>query len=140
MAHIRTDRVDFTTIPNPPIGQFVIAYDIVDDILKQKDSAGVLTPIAGNAGSALPIIHYVYLVNDTSDAILMGGVASNVFTNTQLAYNKAIDMVIASAGTIDVVIKVGVTTAAVVGGYTGQSNPNYANKISFAGIITFAIT
>lgn len=40
---------DFTQIPNPAAGQFAIAIDILDNIPKKKDSAGVITPLGGSS-------------------------------------------------------------------------------------------
>lgn len=66
-------------------------------------------------GVKKPIVRYVYLVNDLSDAARMGGTSDNSYTNYQLAYNAADALQIALGGTNRVVIQVGVTTAAGVG-------------------------
>jgi len=73
-------------------------------------NAGLLIR-SSSGGASLPIVHQVYLVEDVSDAILMGGAASNVYTTSQAAYNAA--DVLSAGGTIPVVIMVGKTTAAV---------------------------
>lgn len=41
-------RVDMLTVATPSIGGFVVAYDTLDGILKQKDDQGVITAIAGS--------------------------------------------------------------------------------------------
>ena len=84
-------------------------------------------------GSSLPIVHQVYLVEDPSDAILMGGITSNVYTTAQAAYNAA--DILSAGGTIAVVIMIGKTTAAVVGSITLTTDWNA--MISLSGISAF---
>lgn len=64
------------------------------------------TGVSGYSGSGggLPIVRYVYLVDDVSDEILMGGAGSNVYTSAQDAYDAAVAL---AAGTTPVIIKVG---------------------------------
>ena len=93
-------------------------------------NAGLLIR-SSSGGASLPIVHQVYLVEDVSDAILMGGVASHVYITAQAAYTAA--DILTAGGTIPVVIKVGKTTA-VVGDIVLTSNSNPA--ISFVGLST----
>jgi hypothetical protein len=68
------------------------------------------------ANKSLPIARYVYLVQDASDSIRMGGVPGNTYTTFQAAYDAANTLQLALGGTNRVVIMVGNTTAAAVGG------------------------
>jgi hypothetical protein len=43
-------RVNMITAATPSIGGFVVAYDTLDGVLKQKDDQGVITPIGGAGG------------------------------------------------------------------------------------------
>ncbi len=89
-----------------------------------------LIPKTSGGGSSLPIVHQVYLVEDASDALLMGGATSNVYITAQAAYDAA--DVLTAGGTVPVVIMVGKTTAATVGGITLSNDWNTA--ISLSGI------
>lgn len=84
------------------------------------------------ASNRLPIVKYVYLVEDASDAIRMGSTGSNVYTNAQLAWNAAVAIITANP-TYQVVLKVGATTAAGVGGIT-MSTVDCWRKISIVGL------
>jgi len=64
---------------------------------------------SSSGGASLPIVRYVYLVADASDALLMGGVASNVHTSFQTAYAAADALQITLGGNNIVEIKVGNT-------------------------------
>jgi hypothetical protein len=75
-------------------------------------------------GSSLPIVRTVYLVQDVSDAVRMGGVASNTYTTFQTAYDAANALQVALGGSNTVVILVGNTTAATVGNLTLTANYN----------------
>ena len=46
MSKIRFEHRDLTLLPNPPTGATLLAYDS-DGMLKQKDSAGVISKIGG---------------------------------------------------------------------------------------------
>lgn len=81
-------------------------------------------PLSELSGSSLPIVHYVYLVQDASDALRMGGTASNVYTTFQTAYDAANALQLVLGGTNTVVILVGNTTAATVGNLTLTANYN----------------
>jgi hypothetical protein len=81
-------------------------------------------PLSELSGSSLPIARYVYLVQDASDALLMGGTASNVYTTFQTAYDAANVLQLTLGGTNTVVILVGNTTAATVGDLTLTANYN----------------
>jgi hypothetical protein len=82
------------------------------------------TLIQGGTGTSLPIVRYVYLVRDSSDAVRMGGTASNVYTTFQTAYDAANALQLTLGGTNTVVILVGNTTAATVGNLTLTANFN----------------
>lgn len=43
----KLERIDFSTVTTPPSGTVVIGFDIADDILKYKDSNGVLHELGG---------------------------------------------------------------------------------------------
>lgn len=76
-------------------------------------------------GVRKPIVRYVYLVQDLSDAARMGGVPENTYTTYQAAYNAANALQLLLGGTNRVGIMVGVTTAAVVGSCSATSwNPD----------------
>ena len=93
-----------------------------------------LIPKTGGGGAELPIVHYVYLVEDASDAALMGGVGSNVYTTAQAAWDAAYTIA-ASIFPGKVEIKVGVTTAAGVGNIVlPLLNGNYTTNIVFSGV------
>lgn len=90
-------------------------YGGVDDInLVPKPSGGAL----------LPVVRYVYLVNDASDATRMGGASSNVYTTFQTAYDAANTLQIALGGLNRVVIMVGNTVAGTVGSVALTANWN----------------
>jgi hypothetical protein len=82
------------------------------------------TLIQGGTGTSLPIVRYVYLVRDSSDAVRMGGTPSNVYTTFQTAYDAANALQVSLGGTNTVVILVGNTTAATVGNLTLTANYN----------------
>jgi hypothetical protein len=82
------------------------------------------TLIQGGTGTSLPIVRYVYLVQDSSDAVRMGGTPSNTYTTFQTAYDAANALQLALGGTNTVVILVGHTTAATVGNLTLTANYN----------------
>jgi len=90
------------------------------------------TDIRLPSGTKAPIVRYVYLVQDASDSLRMGGVSNNTYTNAQLAFNAALAIVTANP-TFNVVLQVGVTTAAGVGGIT-MSTINPMNNISIVGL------
>lgn len=89
------------------------------------------TLIQSSSEANLPIVRYVYLVQDATDAIRMGGTSSNVYTTAQAAYNAANTLQIALGGTNIVGVIVGHTTAAVVGGITLTSDWN--TRVYFIG-------
>jgi len=82
------------------------------------------TLIQGGTGTSLAIVRYVYLVQDSSDAVRMGGTPSNVYTTFQTAYDAANALQVSLGGTNTVVILVGNTTAATVGNLTLTANYN----------------
>jgi hypothetical protein len=82
------------------------------------------TLIQGGTGTSLAIVRYVYLVQDSSDAVRMGGTPSNTYTTFQTAYDAANTLQLALGGTNTVVILVGNTTAATVGNLTLTANYN----------------
>lgn len=80
--------MSLTTAATPSTG-FLVAYDI-DGILKQKDSAGVITPIAGSGGSgsgssgtASSLAQVLAISNDSeTHSILMGTATSILVGNS----------------------------------------------------------
>jgi hypothetical protein len=94
-------------------------YQLQSDLLTWTNLG---TSLGG--GSSLPIVRYVYLVQDASDATRMGGAASNVYTTFQAAYTAANTLQVTLGGTNVVVIKIGNTTAATVGDVTLTANWN----------------
>jgi hypothetical protein len=82
------------------------------------------TLIQGGTGTSLPIVRYVYLVQDSSDAVRMGGTPSKTYTTFQTAYDAANALQVSLGGTNTVVILVGHTTAATVGNLTLTANYN----------------
>lgn len=84
-------------------------------------NAGLL--IRSNGG-ALPIVRYVYLVQDASDATRMGGTLSNVYTTFQTAYDAANTLQVLLGGTNIVELLVGNITAAAAGDLTLTANYN----------------
>ena len=79
---------------------------------------------------APPIVRYVYLVQDASDAARMGGSSNNVYTTTQTAYDAANALQVLSTG--KVIIKVGNTTSATVGNLVLTANHN--TSVEWVGI------
>lgn len=62
-----------------------------------------LSDIASTGGGATnPIVRYVYLIPDASDATRMGGAAANVYTTFQTAYNEA-DILQTTLGSTNIV-------------------------------------
>ena len=92
-------------------------------------NAGLLTR---NNGGALPIVRYVYLVQDASDATRMGGTLSNVYTTFQTAYDAANTLQVLLGGSNIVVVQVGNITAAASGNLTLTAN--YNRFVQFNGI------
>jgi hypothetical protein len=86
---------------------------------------------SGGSGS-LPIVRYVYLVQDASDATKMGGTLNNVYTTFQSAYNAANVLQVSLGGSNIVVVQVGNITAAAAGDLTLTSN--YNRFVQFSGI------
>ncbi len=99
-------------------------YSLQSDLLTWTDIGLSL------GGFAPPIVRYIYLVADASDALRMGGTANNTYLTFQTAYNAAVALQTASGG--KVVIQVGNTTAAVVGNMTTATAWNI--NISMVGI------
>jgi len=102
-------------------------YQLQSDLLTWTDLG-----LSLGGGFAPPILRYVYLVNDISDAARMGGTSNNTYTTFQSAYDAAVVLQVALGGTNKVVVKVGVTTAAVVGNLVLTAASN--NNILFVGI------
>lgn len=97
------------------------------------DAGGSRTLVTIAPSSALPIVHYVYLVENASDASLMGGTASHVYTTFQTAYTAADTL--SAGGTVPVVIVVGKTSAAGVGDIILTADWN--NSVSISGLNDF---
>jgi len=84
-------------------------------------------------GTREPVVRYVYLVQDLSDAARMGGVTSNVYTTSQAAYDAAVVLQTTLGGTNKVVIQVLNTASSLTLGtvvLTANWNPN----ISIVGL------
>jgi len=88
--------------------------------------------IRSSSSASIPKVRYVYLVQDASDALLMGGAANNVYTTSQTAYNAANILQLALGGTDKVIIQVGNITAAIAAGVTLTADWN--TNIWLAGI------
>lgn len=85
---------------------------------------------ASSLGTSLPIVRYVYLVQDPADALRMGGNAGNTYTTFQTAYNAANALQLSLGGSNAVVIQVGNITAAAAGNLTLTANYNFRIQIS----------
>lgn len=83
-----------------------------------------------SSGAGLPVVRYVYLVQDASDAILMGGTASNVYSTAQAAYNAAVALQALNGGIV--VIRIGNITQALAGDITLTAD--MTGVIKFEGI------
>lgn len=77
-----------------------------------------------SSGGALPIVRYVYLVQDTADVTKMGGVLGNAYNTFQAAYDAANTLQVLLGGTNIVELLVGNITAAAAGGLTLTTNYN----------------
>ena len=93
------------------------------------------TLIQGSSGTSLPIVRYVYLVQDSSDAVRMGDVASNTYTTFQAAYNAADALQVALGGSNKVIIQVGNTIASTVGNLVLLTNWN--TNVMLCGVASF---
>jgi len=91
--------------------------------------SGFLTGTTSISGSSLPVVRNVYLVQDNSDAIRMGGNPSNVYTTFQSAYDAANTLQTTNGGRV--VITVGNVSATTVGDCYVTS---WNNSVSLAGI------
>jgi hypothetical protein len=74
----------------------------------------ILKGVSG--GYSPPIVRYVYLVNDASDEVRMGGALNNVYLTAQEAYDAGNVLQVLLGGLNKVIIKVGVTNSSDVGG------------------------
>ena len=97
-----------------------------------KDGVADMDLVLKSDGSSLPIVRYVYLVQDLSDASRMGGTSSNVYTTFQNAYEAANALQVSLGGTNIVVVQVGNITAAASGNLTLTAN--YNRFVQFNGI------
>lgn len=95
----------------------------------------------GGGGSSIPIVRYVYLIQDISDASMMGGTSKNVYTTFQSAYDAANTLQISLGTNSVVVILVGNTIATINGlGTITNSvgnlilNANYNPRVRISGI------
>lgn len=98
-------------------------------------------------GTKEPIARYIYLVNEVTDALRMGGTLEHAYTNFQLAYSAADTLQTVLGGTNKVVIMVGNTLAASVGNVILTANWNanvyltgITREVSIVGTITSATT
>lgn len=89
-------------------------------------------------GSALPRVRYVYLVQDQSDLLRMGGTPLNVYKTAQTAYDAAnalqlaLDVSSPATAPNKVVIEIGAVQESVVGGILLTSN--YNQNVELNGI------
>lgn len=106
---------------------YLISYNFAVDSYQVMGLAKLAT------SSALPIVRYVYLVQDASDATRMGGTADNVYTTAQAAYNAALALQTLNGGIV--VIRVGNITQASSGNISLSANMlnNISNHIAFEG-------
>lgn len=118
-------RYDGMTVQITGLGNYWwLQTDLTDSGLIPKNS--------GSGGSSLPIAKYVYLVEDPSDATLMGGAASNVYTTAQAAYDAA--QILSGPTFIPVVIIIGKTTVAGVGDIVITDNYGWNTSVSLKGL------
>lgn len=83
------------------------------------------TSISIKSGANLPIVRWVYLVQDASDVIRMGGISSNVYSTAQTAYDAANVLQISLGGTNLVGIRIiGKFTTVALGNITLTANWN----------------
>jgi len=103
-------------------------YELQSDLLTWTDLGLTL-----GGGYLPPIVRYVYLVQDASDAVRMGGASNNTYTTFQAAYDAANTLQLALGGANIVVLQVMNTTSATVGNLTLASAFNrniYLNGIN----------
>lgn len=94
------------------------------------------TSITAKASAASnPTVRYVYLVQDASDALKMGGTLQNTYTTFQTAYNAANALQTSLGSTNIVVIKVGNITSAVAGNLTLTAA--YNTRVHIVGLSRF---
>ncbi len=86
--------------------------------------SGLVAKTGGGGGGGLPKVRYVYLVQDASDATLMGDAVGNAYTTFQAAYDAAVVIQTALGGSNKVVIQVGNIDAATSGNLTLSANWN----------------
>jgi hypothetical protein len=82
--------------------------------------------------SSFPIIRYIYLVGDISDAIRMGGTYSNIYTTFQSAYDAGNSLQQSLGMSNDVVVQVGNITSTQSGDLVLESNFN--GYVKFIGL------
>ena len=113
-------------------------YQLQADLLTWTDLG---TSLGG--GFAPPVVRYVYLVAEISDALRMGGSANNTYTTFQTAYNAANALQIALGASSYVVIRVGQTlltqsTTGIQNTFTNSAGDltltaNYNSRIVLSG-------
>lgn len=139
-----TDR-DSITPQRREAGMLVYAqtpgrYYKLEAGLTNTDWTDLGTSLGG--GNYLPsIIREVYLVQDLSDALRMGGASNNVYTTFQTAYNAADALQVSLGPNSVVIIIVGntLTSVSALGGITNSAGnliltSNYNPRVRISGI------
>ena len=83
---IFNDRIDMvTTAATPSVNGYTIGYD-TDGVIKQKDSAGVVTPLFSSSSQNL--IQTLNLGNDSGIYSIMMGTATSIYSSNSTARIK----------------------------------------------------
>jgi len=101
------------------------------DKLYAMNSKKVIFPVQVDAPAqdgGLPIIRYVYLVQNAADQTRMGGTTAHVYLTAQTAYDAAVVIQAAVGGIVEIVV--GNITAALAGDITLTANWNSNVHIS----------
>ena len=97
MSHIIfNNRINMPTVATPSIGGYTVGYDL-DGIIKQKDSAGVVTPLVGNVNLSQTLIQTLNLGNDSGIYSIVMGTGTSIYSGNsnsriRLDYLKSIFM------------------------------------------------
>ena len=79
---IFNNLTDMITAATPSAGGYTVAYDL-DGVIKQKDSNGIVTPIA--ADSSQNLIQVLNIGNDSGAYSIMMGTATSIFSSNSSA-------------------------------------------------------
>jgi len=97
MSHIIfNNRINMPTVATPSTGGYTVGYDL-DGIIKQKDSAGVVTPLVGNVNLSQTLIQTLNLGNDSGIYSIVMGTGTSIYSSNsnsriRLDYLKSIFM------------------------------------------------